>query len=737
MPEALDNDAAYQQFAASVRPAAAAGDGGDDAAYQQFAASVKPKPEPDAATRPAAPHAAHAPTPAVHRGVARAPAGGPEPSWGDTFEQAGKNLIPSAGDVIGSTVSAFAHPVQTMESLGALGKGVASKAAGAIGMPQDPASKAENEKLLDALGEHYKQSYGSVAGFKKALGEDPASVLMDVTTPLSFGAGATGIAGKVGKVASMADPVNAAMSVAKTVAKPATIAVRGAQSAATGVPASLLKVAHAAGSSSDPALRDTFKRFYSGQGDASEFQQAAQDALRGVRQDASDAYLAKKGTLNQVNPDFNRIEQAIQDARSQTRAGGVNVGQFKHANDMLDEVEQMVDGWKHAPDRAYQSLMGMDNLKQAVWDLRDSTSNDVARRHMGSIYDATKKAIVDADPEYANLMESYQTGRNNLQNLQKTLGLGNNTAAAAATAKSLRSLKSPGAQSLLDQLAAKDPHLAPMLAGMALHPWSAGGARTALESVLATPLAFMGHPGLAVGQFAASSPRLAGAIQYGAGRAEGAIRSPMGQHMRQLGYYGDLANEGASTDSPQTDPSAPPSVRNNNMGNIKDGDFAKSQPGYVGSDGTFAKFATPAHGEAAAAALLEHKLRSGLDTPAALINTPGKGWDAAAPASYAQHVAHFLGIGVNDPIDINRPGVKARLLEAIKRFEGGPNASASGGRIERASGGRAGRSHEQLVGRLMLAAKRAKKVEDSRTEPLLQAPDEAIVKALDVAKRAI
>ena len=34
-------------------------------------------------------------------------------------------------------------------------------------------------------------------------------------------------------------------------------------------------------------------------------------------------------------------------------------------------------------------------------------------------------------------------------------------------------------------------------------------------------------------------------------------------------------------------------------------------------------------------------------------------------------------------------------------------------------------------------AKNAKKVSDKRTEPLLNAPDEAIVKALDIAQQAI
>ena len=46
-------------------------------------------------------------------------------------------------------------------------------------------------------------------------------------------------------------------------------------------------------------------------------------------------------------------------------------------------------------------------------------------------------------------------------------------------------------------------------------------------------------------------------------------------------------------------------------------------------------------------------------------------------------------------------------------------------------------THEQLVNHLMTRAKQAKRATDNTTKPLLNAPDEAIVKALDVAQQAI
>ena len=68
-----------------------------------------------------------------------------------------------------------------------------------------------------------------------------------------------------------------------------------------------------------------------------------------------------------------------------------------------------------------------------------------------------------------------------------------------------------------------------------------------------------------------------------------------------------------------------------------------------------------------------------------------------------------------------------------------PDQQSSGGRIERKSGGKVSDAavHERLVGRLMSLAEKAKKGENATTEPLLNAPDEAIVKALHIANAAI
>jgi hypothetical protein len=63
--------------------------------------------------------------------------------------------------------------------------------------------------------------------------------------------------------------------------------------------------------------------------------------------------------------------------------------------------------------------------------------------------------------------------------------------------------------------------------------------------------------------------------------------------------------------------------------------------------------------------------------------------------------------------------------------------AATGGRIERREGGRVGIDHSARAASLVRAAEAAKKQESKTTEPLLQAPDEHIVKALSLANEAI
>lgn len=119
----------------------------------------------------------------------------------------------------------------------------------------------------------------------------------------------------------------------------------------------------------------------------------------------------------------------------------------------------------------------------------------------------------------------------------------------------------------------------------------------------------------------------------------------------------------------------PRGIRNNNFGNIEDGEFAQSQPGYLGSDGRFARFEKPEHGMAAIDNLLQGYSRKGLNSVGSIINRwapPGEN----NTGSYAGTVAKNMGVGVDDQLDMSDPSVRQKIAGHIANYENGPTAMA-------------------------------------------------------------
>jgi hypothetical protein len=122
---------------------------------------------------------------------------------------------------------------------------------------------------------------------------------------------------------------------------------------------------------------------------------------------------------------------------------------------------------------------------------------------------------------------------------------------------------------------------------------------------------------------------------------------------------------------------APRGIRNNNPLNIEDGPFTKSQPGYAGSDGRFAKFQTPEHGVAAANALLDtYGQKHGLNTVAGIVGRWAPAGDGNNVSAYAADVAGKLGIDPNAPVP---PELRPQLVSAMAQHENGVAAPGTVG----------------------------------------------------------
>jgi hypothetical protein len=125
----------------------------------------------------------------------------------------------------------------------------------------------------------------------------------------------------------------------------------------------------------------------------------------------------------------------------------------------------------------------------------------------------------------------------------------------------------------------------------------------------------------------------------------------------------------------------PRGIRNNNFGNIEDGPFARSQPGYVGTDGRFARFDTPDSGMNAMTSLLNSGGYKNLNTARGVISRWAPSSDGNDVNAYASYVAQGLGLGPDDPFDRSNPATLNTLARRMAQFENGEKALASAGAL--------------------------------------------------------
>jgi len=123
--------------------------------------------------------------------------------------------------------------------------------------------------------------------------------------------------------------------------------------------------------------------------------------------------------------------------------------------------------------------------------------------------------------------------------------------------------------------------------------------------------------------------------------------------------------------------SIPLTIRANNPGAIKDGSFAQSQPGYVGTDGPFARFDTPENGHRAMGNLLQTGyFGKGINTVEGIIRRwatedPQSADDKRKVDNYVSTVAAQLGVKPTDQIDPQDANRIRQLQNAMASYESG------------------------------------------------------------------
>lgn len=460
-------------------------------------------------------------------------------SWGQVAKSAVTNAPSSAFQFGKAMVEPFAHPVDTAENLGAIGKGVMQK----LGL----ASGQDSEKYADAVGKFLKDRYGSVDAIKKTLATDPVGVAADVSMILTGGgsaaARAPGIIGKVGEVAATAgravDPLSAVGAAAKVGGRVAS-EVGGIY---TGSGSSAIQMAAKAGQEGGEAGK-AFRENLTGSANVVDVVDEARKAATQLRLDRGNVYranMAKVGSDKTVL-DFTGIDQAIQ------RVSGVKTfkGQVISAKTqgVRQEITDAVEGWKNLEPAEYHTADGLDALKQKIGSIRDSTQYGTPDRLIAdAAYKSVYKTIADQVPEYAKAMKGYEEASSIIREVDGELSLKPN----ANVSTSLRKLQSVlrnnvstnfGRRAELVELLQKSgaKNLMEKLAGQALSDWAPRGlSRLIVGGEGAAILANPEHATHLLLGIIGSSPKLWGGASYATGAATRLPLRQLGQSAFQAG----------------------------------------------------------------------------------------------------------------------------------------------------------------------------------------------------------
>jgi hypothetical protein len=462
----------------------------------------------------------------------------PDLSLGDVPMAAIRNAPQSAANFAGDIWQAVTNPVETAKGLrDVAGGGIRN----AIKMaspdllkfldkasPETPEELARREAVGSAAGQYLSQRYGGGQNILNTIGRDPVGALSDVSTLATGGAmiapKAGSVASTLSRAAAFTDPVNLA---AKGVAGTAnTLGNVGATIAGnlSGAGGDALKIAYQAGQEGGDAGK-SFRSNMRGEARPDEIVAVARENLDNIRQARAAEYQTNsagwKGADAPVS--FAPIDKAYGDIlASMQHRGKFKVGQPQQA--VMADIESALAKWRNDP--ASHTVNGMDALKQLINDLPyDRINAPSAGRAITQMRAAINKEIRAVAPDYAKTMDDWGAASAKIDDLTKSLSLGDK----ASTDSTLRKLTSVLRNNVntnfgkrvrdLDTLTGEGGlPLMPQIAGQALNTWMPRGIQNATAIPITAGLSVATHPGF-LAALAAESPRFSGELAHLAGRA--------------------------------------------------------------------------------------------------------------------------------------------------------------------------------------------------------------------------
>lgn len=451
------------------------------------------------------------------------------------------NIPSSAAKYASDIVEPFLSPIETAKSLGEVGKGLYSKAAGALGAKQNPEEKAQTEAAANAIGQMFKDRYGSSAAIEETFRKDPVSILGDLSAVFTLGGGAAarapGIIGRAGQVvAKTGDVIDPLMAAGRGVQAAGGLLGKTASEltgVSSGAGAAPIRQAYEAGREGATEIKTAMR----GEGDAA-------DALALANSAKQQMVAARSAEYNAVRDTFKNDVQVLDykpvtDALEATKEIFSEKGTIKNkaAASVYDGMKTAIDDFQANP-LIKGTPLEFDSLKQAIGEIRDSAEKGSRAAVVANkVYDAIVNEISSKAPGYTDWMKKYSDASKEIDSIVKTFSLKGNADTAIRKLQSVMrnnvNTNYGQRQKLMDVLAQYEPSLPNVIAGQALSSWTPRGLAGQAARLQAGAAGLLGvggavSPGaalLAVPALAASSPRLLGEAAYGAGRAAAGVNA--------------------------------------------------------------------------------------------------------------------------------------------------------------------------------------------------------------------
>ena len=449
---------------------------------------------------------------------------------GQMLLQAGANAPRSLYNLGKDVVTAVTSPVDTLTGLAELTMGAfqnltpldLEKSFGA-----SPEDVKRTKEMASAVGQFYKDRYGSLEGAKKAFAKDPAGVLADASTVL--GVGAATAPAKLAKTtstlktaAASVDPLNLAVKGSIAATKFGANRLADVLGATTGAGSTAIKEAAKAGVIGGERAK-TFKENLRGSAEMTDALDAAKANLAKMQADKQATYRSNMQVIKNDATvlDFGDVDTALSDAQKLVSYKGQVKNEAAAAK--LAEAQKKVDDWKALDPAEFHTPEGMDALKQSIGDILESIPYEqkAARAAVGDVYAKIKKTIAKQAPSYDTVMRDYTSASETIREIERALSLGKKASVDTAMRK-LQSLMRDNVNTNYGQRAklakqleeAGGQDFMPALAGQALQSYTPRGIQQGVAPLTGIGAFSLGGFPAAVGAAAASSPRLVGESAY-------------------------------------------------------------------------------------------------------------------------------------------------------------------------------------------------------------------------------